>query len=87
VLVEEPSYLAALQCFALVRAIAVLVPCDTEGLDPNAITELVAEHKPKLLYTIPTFQNPTGRTLPLARRHALAEIAERTGLWIVEDDA
>jgi 2-aminoadipate transaminase len=87
VLVEEPSYLAALQCFALARAIAVPVPCDTDGLDPDALAELVAEHHPKLLYTIPTFQNPTGRTLSLARRRALAEVAERTGLWIVEDDA
>ena len=87
VLVEEPSYLAALQCFALARAMAVPVPCDTDGLHPDALAELVAEHHPKLLYTIPTFQNPTGWTLPVARRRALVELAERTGLWIVEDDA
>ena len=48
--------------------------------------ELVAEHRPKLLYTIPTFHNPTGRTLPLARRREIAAVAERTGLWVVEDD-
>jgi 2-aminoadipate transaminase len=86
VLVEEPSYLAALQCFALARAVAVPVPCDDQGLDPDALDELVAEHRPKLLYTVPTFHNPTGRTLPLARRRALAEAAKRTGLWLVEDD-
>jgi 2-aminoadipate transaminase len=86
VLVEEPSYLAALQCFALARAVAVPVPCDNEGLDPDALDELVAEHRPKLLYTVPTFHNPTGRTLGLARRKALAAAAKRTGLWLVEDD-
>ena len=86
VLVEEPSYLAALQCFALARAVAVPVPCDNEGLDPDALDELVAEHRPKLLYTVPTFHNPTGRTLGLARRQALAAAVKRTGLWLVEDD-
>ena len=86
VLVEEPSYLAALQCFAHARAVAVPVPCDDQGLDPDALDELVAEHRPKLLYTVPTFHNPTGRTLPLVRRRALAEAAKRTGLWLVEDD-
>jgi 2-aminoadipate transaminase len=86
VLVEEPSYLAALQCFALARAVAVPVRCDDEGLDPDALDELVAQHRPKLLYTVPTFHNPTGRTLPLARRRALAAAAKRTGLWLVEDD-
>jgi 2-aminoadipate transaminase len=87
VLVEEPSYLAALQCFALARAVAVPIPCDEDGLDPDALDELVAEHRPKLLYTIPTFHNPTGRTLALSRRRALAAAAARhPGLWIVEDD-
>jgi 2-aminoadipate transaminase len=86
VLVEEPSYLAALQCFALARAVVVPVPCDNEGLDPEALDELVAEHRPKLLYTVPTFHNPTGRTLGLARRHALAAAVKRAGLWMIEDD-
>jgi DNA-binding transcriptional MocR family regulator len=86
VLVEEPSYLAALQCFAVARALAVPVLCDDEGLDPDALDALVAEHRPKLLYTIPTFHNPTGRTLSLARRQAIAATVHRAGLWLVEDD-
>ena len=86
VLVEEPSYLAALQCFGLARAVAVPIPCDDDGLDPEALDELVARHQPKLLYTVPTFHNPTGRTLPLHRRRGLAAAAERAGLWLVEDD-
>ncbi|WP_432587043.1 PLP-dependent aminotransferase family protein [Streptomyces sp. HD1123-B1] len=86
VLVESPTYLAALQCFAFAGARVVPVPGDDDGLDPDALAELVRRERPKLLYTIPTFQNPTGRTLPAARREAVAAVAERQGLWIVEDD-
>jgi DNA-binding transcriptional MocR family regulator len=86
VLVEEPSYLAALQCFQMAGARLVPVPCDDEGLDPEALPALVRRERPKLLYTVPTFHNPTGRTLPLERRKALAAAAGRLGLWIVEDD-
>jgi DNA-binding transcriptional MocR family regulator len=86
VLVEEPSYLAALQCFQLAGARIVPVPCDDDGLDPEAAEALAREHRPKLLYTVPTFHNPTGRTLPVPRRRALAAMAARTGIWIVEDD-
>jgi 2-aminoadipate transaminase len=86
VLVEEPSYLAALQCFQMAGARVVPVPCDDDGLDPEALAALVRREHPKLLYTVPTFHNPTGRTLPLERRAALAQAAARLGLWIVEDD-
>jgi 2-aminoadipate transaminase len=86
VLVEEPSYLAALQCFQMAGARVVPVPCDDDGLDPEALPALVRRERPKLLYTVPTFHNPTGRTLPLERRIALAHAAARVGLWIVEDD-
>jgi 2-aminoadipate transaminase len=86
VLTEEPSYLAALQCFGLAGARTVGVACDDEGLDPDALESALIEHRPKALYLIPTFQNPTGRTLPLARRAAVAALAARHGLWIIEDD-
>jgi DNA-binding transcriptional MocR family regulator len=86
VLVEDPTYLAALQCFGFAGARVVPVPSDEQGIDPAALEELVVRERPKLLYTIPTFQNPTGRTLPAARRAAVAEIAGRHGLWIAEDD-
>ncbi|QES43119.1 transcriptional regulator [Streptomyces venezuelae] len=86
VLVENPCYLAALQAFAFAGARVVPVPCDEAGIDPAALDDLVALHRPKLLYTVPTFQNPTGRTLPADRRAAIARVAERRGLWIVEDD-
>ncbi|WP_416983291.1 PLP-dependent aminotransferase family protein [Streptomyces sp. T028] len=86
VLVEAPCYLAALQVFGLAGARIVAVPGDADGPDPEALAELVVRERPKLLYTVPTFQNPTGRTLPAGRRAAIASVAARHGLWIVEDD-
>ncbi|MFJ8358570.1 PLP-dependent aminotransferase family protein [Streptomyces sp. NPDC093984] len=86
VLVENPCYLAALQAFGFAGARVVAVPCDEDGIDPGALEELVVRERPKLLYSVPTFQNPTGRTLPADRRAAIAGVAARHGLWIVEDD-
>ncbi|MEA2161688.1 MAG: 2-aminoadipate transaminase, partial [Solirubrobacteraceae bacterium] len=86
VLTEEPSYLAALQCFGLAGARTIGVACDDEGIDPEALESALIAHRPKALYLIPSFQNPTGRTLPLARRERVADLAARHGLWIIEDD-
>ncbi|MEU8680655.1 PLP-dependent aminotransferase family protein [Streptomyces sp. NPDC048611] len=86
VLVENPCYLAALQIFSFAGARVVPVPTDDEGLDPAALDEITARERPKLLYLVPTFQNPTGRTLSAERRAAVAGIAARRGLWIAEDD-
>ncbi|WP_418953368.1 PLP-dependent aminotransferase family protein [Streptomyces cinnabarinus] len=86
VLVESPCYLAALQAFAFTGARVVSVPGDGDGVDPAALEELVVRERPKLLYTVPTFQNPTGRTMPADRRAAVASVAARHGLWLVEDD-
>jgi DNA-binding transcriptional MocR family regulator len=86
VLVENPSYLAALQAFGFAGARLEPVACDGDGLDPEALPALIAEHAPKFLYIVPTFQNPTGRTLPAARRARLAQVAAEHGLWIIEDD-
>ncbi|MEU2790199.1 PLP-dependent aminotransferase family protein [Streptomyces sp. NPDC007100] len=86
VLVEDPCYLAALQVFSLAGARVVPVPADDAGVDPDALDAIAAREQPKLLYLVPTFQNPTGRTLPAGRRAAVARVAARRGLWIVEDD-
>lgn len=86
ILVENPTYLAALQAFRLAGARVVAVPCDGDGILPDALADVVTRERPKLLYTVPTFQNPTGRTLPAARRAAVASVAARQGLWLVEDD-
>jgi len=85
VLVETPTYLGALQSFSLYEPRYVQVPTDERGLIPEALTpELTADAR--VLYTIPNFQNPTGRRLPLERRRALAAHALRAPFPIVEDD-
>ncbi len=86
VLTENPTYLAAIQAFQTLEARFVPVPTDAEGLIPEALPELIRKHRPKFLYTIPNFQNPTGNTLPAARRQALARIAAEHGLTVLEDD-
>ena len=86
VLVESPSYLAALQCFQLAGARVIPVDCDEDGIDPESLRSLAIEHKPKFVYCIPNFQNPTGRTLSPARRAQIALVAADEGLWLVEDD-
>ena len=86
VLTENPTYLAAIQAFQTFEAKFVPVPTDTDGLIPEALPELIRLHKPKFLYTIPNFQNPTGLTLSAPRRAALARIAAEHGLTILEDD-
>ncbi len=86
ILVESPSYLAALQCFALAGAQLVAVPTDDDGVDLDALSALAAEHHPKAFYTVPTFQNPTGRTLDESNRRGLVAVAEAHGFRVIEDD-
>lgn len=86
VAVEEPTYLAALQCFQMVGARIVPVASDADGMDPLSLREVVARERPSLLYLVPTFANPTGRTLSAERRAEIAELAAAHDFWIVEDD-
>lgn len=86
VLVEEPTYLAAVQAFRMGGARLVSVPADDEGVIPAELERLIVEHDPKLVYLIPTFQNPTGRTMSLERRQAVAEILIAHGTTLLEDD-
>ncbi|WP_319243628.1 PLP-dependent aminotransferase family protein [uncultured Propionivibrio sp.] len=86
ILTENPTYLAAIQSFQCFQARFQAVPTDDEGIIPDAVGELAEKTRFRFLYVIPNFQNPTGRTLSLARRHQLLEIAHRHDLLIVEDD-
>jgi 2-aminoadipate transaminase len=78
--------LAAIQAFQTFESRFVPVPTDADGLIPEALPELIRQHRPKFLYTIPNFQNPTGVTLNRERRATLARIAAAHALTIVEDD-
>lgn len=84
-LVESPTYLAALQAWNAYGARYQEIASDEQGLQIEALESALA-HEPKFLYTIPNFQNPSGITLSLERRERLVEIARRAGLPIVEDD-
>ncbi len=86
ILVENPSFLGNLQCMKLYQARLVPVESDDEGLRPDDLEKKIQENNPKMLYTIPTFQNPTGRTLSLERRKKVAELAARYHLVVAEDD-
>jgi 2-aminoadipate transaminase len=86
VVVEAPTYLASIMGFKGYEARIVGVPMDDEGLDTELLAEqLEAGLRPKLLYAIPDFQNPTGLTLAAERRTALVELARRHGFLVVED--
>jgi DNA-binding transcriptional MocR family regulator len=86
VIVEAPTFLATIQCFRLYGAHIIGAPIDADGVDVDKLEALILEHKPKLVYLIPTFGNPSGATLSLARRKRILEIAVRTQTLIVEDD-
>ena len=86
VLTESPTYLAAIQAFQVYEARFVTLPTDEHGLIPDALPRLIERERPKFLYTIPNFQNPTGITLSAERRQRLYAIAAEHGLLIVEDD-
>lgn len=86
VLVENPSFLGNLQCLKLYQANLVPVESDDQGLLPDDLEKKIQQYHPKLLYTIPTFQNPTGKSLPADRRKAVAELADKYGMVVAEDD-
>jgi 2-aminoadipate transaminase len=88
VLLESPSYLAAIQTFDSYEAQYDTLPVDEEGLDPADLRQrLHGEKRPKLLFLLPNFQNPTGVTLSVERRQVVAEAAAEAGVPLLEDDA
>ena len=86
ILVENPSFLGNLQCMKLYEATLVPVESDDEGIIVDKLEEAILRYKPKMLYTIPTFQNPTGKTLAADRRAPIAALAAQYGMVVAEDD-
>ena len=86
VIVEGPTFLATIQCFRLYGAQLVSAPVDGQGVDTDALERLIVEHRPKFVYLIPTFGNPSGALLSLARRRRVLELAVQHGVVVVEDD-
>jgi 2-aminoadipate transaminase len=88
ILVEGPTYIGAMQTFDAYEVDYVVIPMDDDGIDVEALEARLdtLDRKPKLLYTIPAFQNPTGASISAARRAALLDLAARRGILILEDD-
>lgn len=85
ILVEQPTYLGALQAWNAYGAEYVTVPMDENGMDTDRL-EAVLRTGPKFIYALPNFQNPTGVTMSLERRRRLIQLADQYGVPIIEDD-
>ncbi|OAI39736.1 GntR family transcriptional regulator [bacterium SCGC AG-212-C10] len=86
VAVEAPTYLGALQAFNPYEPRYVEIATDDDGLLPESLEQVLASEPVKFVYAVPTFQNPTGRTLSLSRRQQVAEILKRHDALLIEDD-
>ena len=86
VIVEGPTFLATIQCFRLYGAQLISAPIDAHGVKTDELEALIAEHKPKFVYLIPTFGNPSGALLTLERRKKVLELAVKYQTLMVEDD-
>ena len=86
VALEDPVYPGALQTFDLCEPHYLPIPVRADGLDLDALEAVLQHERPKFLYVVPTFQNPTGTTMPRARRERLVALARTHDLAIIEDD-
>ena len=87
VAIESPTYLGALQAFNLNQPKYIEIETDQDGIIPASLEKAFQDHPNiKFLYMVPTFQNPTGRTIPFERRRQIADILIRYGKLAVEDD-
>ena len=86
VIVEGPTFLATIQCFRLYGAELVSAPVDADGVNTDELEKLMVRHKPKFVYLIPTFGNPSGALLSLERRKKVLALAVKYNTLIVEDD-
>ena len=86
VVIENPTFLGNMQCLNLYQANLIPVDSDDDGIDVEKLEEVFKTEHPKMLYIIPTFQNPTGRTLSLERRKRIAQLASEYGVVVAEDD-
>jgi len=86
VLVESPTFLATIQCFRLYGPTVMGVPIDVDGVDVDALEQMIQQHRPKLVYLVPTFGNPSGAMTSLQRRLRVLELAVKYQTVVVEDD-
>ncbi len=86
ILVESPTFVHCVEIFEMFQAKCISVAMDENGMIPEDLEEKIRRYDPKVVYVIPTFHNPTGRTLSLERRKKIAEMGSRYDVVILEDD-
>jgi len=86
ILVEKPTFVHAVETFEMFEAKCIGVEMDDDGMIMDDLIDKIKKYNPKMIYVIPTFQNPSGRTLSLERRKQLAEIAAEYDVLVLEDD-
>lgn len=86
ILVESPTFVHCVEIFEMFQAKCIACACDDQGFVLSDVEAKIAAYQPKMVYIVPTFQNPTGRTFPLDRRKALAELGSKHDVIILEDD-
>ena len=86
VIVESPSFIGNLQCLKIYEANLIPVKSDDKGIIIEDLERLINKYNPKMLYTIPTFQNPTGISMSIDRREKIAELAAKYNMLVAEDD-
>lgn len=86
VAIEDPGYHGLLRVFLRSGAEILPVPVDANGIEPNALEQVLQRHRPRLLVVTPSFQNPTGASLPIERRRRVIALAERFNCVLVEND-
>jgi len=85
-IIEEPGYLGAIQAFSVYRARFRPVPVDESGMDCDVLKDTIKQYNPKLMYTVPSFQNPSGITYTSENRQRVADIIKGTRTFLIEDN-
>lgn len=86
VAIESPTYLGAAQVFRAAGARLLPIPVDADGMQVDQLQEILPRRRPKLIYTLPTFQNPSGTVMAMGRRLRLLDLAARYQIPVIEDD-
>jgi 2-aminoadipate transaminase len=87
VIIEEPGYLGAIQAFSIYRPQFFPVAVSEEGMDTQRLRKTICSHKPKMMYTVPNFQNPSGISYSRENRLEVSKILKGTNIILIEDDA
>jgi 2-aminoadipate transaminase len=86
IIMEGPTFLATIQCFRLYGAEVISAPVDADGVQVDLLEQLIIEHRPRFIYLVPSFGNPSGAMLTLQRRRRVLELAVQYQVLVVEDD-